>query len=600
MIDKLFLKDENYEITNYEENNKINVYIKSKVTTCCCPECKKESNVYHSTYKRRIQDTPIHNTETWLNVTSYEFECTNKDCKTKTFTEELPFARKNKVKTDALVQFILSISIFLSSTAATLVLSFLGVKVSADSIDNIIKNIKITDNPDVEEIGIDDVAIRKGQTYATAIYDLKDHHLIALLEGRDAETVKEWLENHKKIKLVARDRASAYAEAIKEILPEAIQVADRFHLFENLIKYLKEIFYSEVPDRIYIRDNKIVDPKEIEKVPVKLKIDEEILNKLNYDNSEPVDINGNLIIFDSKRHTLNSKQYKEQEQNRIKKYEMVKELRKRLVNCNYNDYPKIAEEFKISLPSLNKYKKMSEEEVENIAKRKNYKKRKTIMDEYINIIYKMIIDKVPPEYIIAYVVKKGCSATENTIATYIKCFTDNNKLPYNYSKLIYINYKYPDDVVIISRYELLKTSLTLDDKKKDIEIEKYKEIIIQKYPIVEEVRNIFEDFHDTIFSKDENKLDEFLKKYQDKVPSFCNGIKKDIAPVKNAISLQISSGFVEGNNNKFKLIKRIVYGKMNIVNLFRKSYLCFLATTDDFDINEVVEGVLQKLEKRQE
>ncbi|WP_242861366.1 hypothetical protein [Cellulosilyticum ruminicola] len=37
---------------------------------------------------------------------------------------------------------------------------------------------------------------------------------MALLEGRDAQTLKTWLKEHKKIKLIARDRASAYAKAI--------------------------------------------------------------------------------------------------------------------------------------------------------------------------------------------------------------------------------------------------------------------------------------------------------------------------------------------------------------------------------------------------
>lgn len=84
----------------------------------------------------------------------------------------------------------------------------------------------------MEEIGVDDVAIRKGQTYATAIYDLRDHHLIALLDGRDGEPLKEWLRSHNKVRLVARDRASAYASAINEILPDCMQVADRFHLLQ--------------------------------------------------------------------------------------------------------------------------------------------------------------------------------------------------------------------------------------------------------------------------------------------------------------------------------------------------------------------------------
>ena len=87
---------------------------------------------------------------------------------------------------------------------------------------------------------------------------------------------------------------------------------------------------------------------------------------------------------------------------------------------------------------------------------------------------------------------------------------------------------------------------------------------------------------------DPNKLDEFISKYESKkdetddnnnyespIPSFINGLKKDILPAKNAISFLESSGFVEANNNKFKLIKRIVYGRTNLVNLFNKFYLCF-------------------------
>ena len=101
-------------------------------------------------------------------------------------------------------------------------------------------------------------------------------------------------------------------------------------------------------------------------------------------------------------------------------------------------------------------------------------------------------------------------------------------------------------------------------------------------------KEIFDDFYKTIMGDDPNKLDEFISKYESKkdetdesnnyespIPSFINGLKKDILPAKNAISFPESSGFVEGNNNKFKLIKRIVYGRTNLVNLFNKCYLCF-------------------------
>lgn len=588
---------ENYPINECERiPGKYILHVKSQMKCCECPECHEISGEYHSTYVRKIQDTPIHNTETWIYVTAYEFTCQNEKCNVETFCEILPFARKNKVKTDMLVQFILSISIFLSSTSASLILSFLGVKASADTIDNIVKNIKIVDNPNIEEVGIDDVAVRKGQTYATAIYDLKDHHMLALLDGRDADSIKEWLENHQKIKVIARDRASAYATAISEILPECTQVADRFHLFQNLVMHLKDIFYNEVPEKIFIKDNEIVDS--VKKVPTELaNINATILESYDYDNSELIDEQENKIFFDNKIHDLDSSQYKEQAQRRLEKRDLIKALRKRLENSSCHETKSIAEEFKISPASLRKYKKMTDVEVENIANRKNYKKRKSIMDDYINIIFKMLKDGIAQEYIMAYVIKKGYQGSHRHLRDFINLIAKNNGMEFKETKG-YIKMEYPNDVVVITRYELLKHILTLNPKKNKNEIiTKYMDLIVDKYPIVKDTEDIFRSFHDIIFSGNPDLLDDFIESYDSIVHSFCSGIKKDIAPVKNAISLQINSGFVEGNNNKFKLIKRIVYGKQKLCNLFKKSYLCFLTTLDDFSIEEIVSQMLNEEEK---
>ena len=49
---------------------------------------------------------------------------------------------------------------------------------------------------------------------------------------------------------------------------------------------------------------------------------------------------------------------------------------------------------------------------------------------------------------------------------------------------------------------------------------------------------MFKEFHALLMGKDEAKLDEYLGKYgASEIESFCNGIKRDITPVKNAISL---------------------------------------------------------------
>lgn len=91
------------------------------------------------------------------------------------------------------------------------------------------------------------------------------------------------------------------------------------------------------------------------------------------------------------------------------------------------------------------------------------------------------------------------------------------------------------------------------------------------------------------YGKDSSQLKVFIDKYESSpIQSFIDGIKKDIAPVKNAISHDVSSGFVEGNNNKFKLIKRILYGRANLVNLFKKCYLAFRAKRKDFVLKKLV------------
>ena len=89
--------------------------------------------------------------------------------------------------------------------------------------------------------------------------------------------------------------------------------------------------------------------------------------------------------------------------------------------------------------------------------------------------------------------------------------------------------------------------------------------------------------------KDETKLDEYLGKYgASEIESFCNEIKRDITPVKNAISLSVNSGFGEGNNNKFKVLKRIVYGRSGLVNLEKKCKLAFLPKNQDFSLSALL------------
>lgn len=145
-------------------------------------------------------------------------------------------------------------------------------------------------------------------------------------------------------------------------------------------------------------------------------------------------------------------------------------------------------------------------------------------------------------------------------------------------------------VVVLKRTEILKYLLTCNPKvKKDEKVGLYIDRVKEKYPVAARVEFIFKEFHGTIMGSEPDKLEEFLKEFEEsEIKSFCNGIKKDIAPVKNAISYTVSSGFVEGNNNKFKLLKRIVYGRSGLVNLTKKCKLAFLPKNEEFSLSSLL------------
>ena len=254
-----FFPTNKLKIINISEDTKvIKINLKSQSTKCICPNCNTISNKYHGTYVRKVQDLPILGKQVLLEINSYEYKCENSDCSNKTIVESFDgFISYYSRMTERLSEFLCTLALETSCEGAARIAKNMNIKVSGDTIIKILlkKYNELKINTCSSTVGIDDFAFRKGHNYGTIIVDEKTHKPIAILEGRDGKTLSDWLKKNKHIKTVTRDRASAYAKAIEQELPYAMQIADRFHIHQNLLQAIKKALYKQIPSTIKIENS---------------------------------------------------------------------------------------------------------------------------------------------------------------------------------------------------------------------------------------------------------------------------------------------------------------------------------------------------------
>ena len=204
-------------------------------TVVNCPVCNQPTHRIHSRYERKLADLPWADYSVTLQLRVRKFFCINANCKRRIFTERLnsvtaPWARR----TLRLDQRLSGIGLALGGAAGARLSGLLGVTASRNTLLQLVRSIPLPPIVTPETLGVDDFCFRKCKTYGTALIDLERSRPIALLKDAKAETLAEWLKAHPGIKVVSRDRSKTYESGIRQGAPEAIHVADRFHLLQNL------------------------------------------------------------------------------------------------------------------------------------------------------------------------------------------------------------------------------------------------------------------------------------------------------------------------------------------------------------------------------
>ena len=370
----------------------------------------------------------------------------------------------------------------------------------------------------ITAVCIDDFSFKKRHTYGTLMVDIKTHSIIDIIDSRELEAVEEWLKTFPALQFVSRDGSITFKSAITNANKNIEQISDRFHLLQGLTDAAKKFISGYFKANIGL--------------PV---------SASHYNGTETSDYwtkDPGCADFPTKEH--------------LSSVERKRKLVEEALNLQKEGYSpcKIAQRIGVTLSTVKVYLKPGFSP-ENACYNTTMPSK---IKPYADDIKDLLTNGQSFKKIESFIRDKGYDGAASTIRMFAtrerKLMKEAGATEGNVEKierkwLVSLLYKPIDQVKKISQEQL--------------------DTIINKNPVIGLIYDAVKGFKETLFSKKEEELDNWIKYVEqleiDEINSFISGIKRDMAAVKNAIKLDFNNGLVEGSINKLKVIKRIMYGR---------------------------------------
>jgi transposase len=525
------------------DHHHLTVNVSSTQTLAQCPLCANPTTRIHSRYQRTLVDLPCVNYSLTLVMQVCKFFCDNSDCIRRIFTERIPevtapWARKTR----RLGQKLQVIGLALGGAAGADLCHQIGIVVCGSTLLNHLKQLSLPEVAIPKIMGVDDFAFCKGQRYGTILVDLERNQPIALLADRKAETLTDWLIQHPGVEILSRDRSKTYKSAMDKGAPAAIQVADRFHLVQNLEETLEKVLSS------YGNELKAVEQQQ-----------------------RQTSVSDKTVVVTPKPTTTADLQDQKlaNYQRRVSQQQEIRQLSEQ----QWSQLA-IAQAVGVSVRTVQRH--LAAPDLSEIASTSNSLGR-SLLDPYKQLLLEWWNAEIrQPKVLMVLLQQQGYMGSERTLTRYLSSVraaqglppsrvkptqglaqvSDPQSPPLNKSRAAYLILKRAenrgfDDTKLLAQIVAQHSNLSLAVELAD-----------EFLQLLREQRA--DDFDSWLMKAIKSSLKPFVQ--------FAEGLFEDYAAVKASMMLKVSNGPVEGLNNRLKMLKRQMYGRAGL-DLLTKRFI---------------------------